>query len=87
MKGFVALVANLSPSGMVKSVDKSVNKHCKPHHCWGAICCSKIRQVKQLSRLWWSVSQLRPSFVQPLDADRLRCAQFLGEKAHAQFFQ
>ena len=34
-----------------------------------------------------SMVQLPPSFLQPLDADRLRGAQFLRKKAHAQLFQ
>ncbi len=33
------------------------------------------------------MGQLRPGFFQPLDADRLRRAQFLGEEAHPQFFE
>jgi hypothetical protein len=31
--------------------------------------------------------QLSPSLLQPLDAHRLRGAQFLREEAHAQLFQ
>jgi hypothetical protein len=34
-----------------------------------------------------SMIQLPPSLLQPLDADRLRGAQFLREEAHAQLFQ
>ena len=34
-----------------------------------------------------SIIQLPPSLLEPLDADRLRGAQLLCKKAHAEFFQ
>jgi hypothetical protein len=39
------------------------------------------------TRLKTSMIQLTPSLLQPLDADGLRGAQFLGEEAHAQLFE
>jgi hypothetical protein len=35
---------------------------------------------------WFSMHQLLPSLLKPLHAYRLRGAQFLCKKAHAQFF-